>query len=228
MNSKTSAHPVSADGVWREVLRNASTAAPSRPAVFLDRDGTIVEEVHYLHRPADVRLEMGAAKTIREANAAGLAVIVVTNQAGIGRGYYGWDEFAAVQRRMIDLLAAEEARLDMVLACPFHEDAVGDYRVADHPARKPNPGMLIDAAGALRLDLAASFIVGDRASDVTAGRRAGLRGGFLVGTGYGTREADKIVKLAAPGFVAKTAAHLGEAGDIIAAMIADGKSAHGR
>jgi len=211
-----SGHPVDTDGVWREILRRPAAAAP---ALFLDRDGTIVEEVHYLHRPAEVRLETGAARTIRAANEAGFAVVVVTNQAGIGRGYYGWDEFAAVQRRLIELLAAEGARLDMVLACPFHEEAVGSYRVADHPARKPNPGMLMDATKSLGLQLPRSFIVGDRLSDIEAGRRAGLAGGFLVGTGYGAREADRIARHAAPTYAANSVAHLGEAGDIIASRI---------
>jgi len=211
-----SGHPVDADGVWREILRRPSVAAP---ALFLDRDGTIVEEVHYLHRPAEVRLETGAARSIRAANEAGFAVVVVTNQAGIGRGYYGWDEFAAVQRRLIELLAAEGARLDMILACPFHEEAVGAYRVADHPARKPNPGMLMDATKTLGLQLSRSFIVGDRLSDIEAGKRAGLAGGFLVGTGYGAREADKISRHAGPTYAANSVAHLGEAGDIIATRI---------
>jgi len=209
----TIARQVGDDGIWREVLRPDRADAP---ALFLDRDGTIVEEVHYLHRPEDVRLERGAAATIRAANAAGFVVVVVTNQAGIGRGYYGWDEFAAVQRRLSDLLAAEGAALDMVLACPFHEEARGSYRVANHPARKPNAGMLLDAAKTLRIDLPKSLIVGDRASDVAAGKNAGLRRALLVQTGYGTRENGAVGSLAAPGFAVEIVADLGDVGPKLA------------
>jgi D-glycero-D-manno-heptose 1,7-bisphosphate phosphatase len=205
----TSPTEVGSDGIWRQVLRPETTG---RPALFLDRDGTIVEEVHYLHRPADVRLEQGAGATIRAANTAGLAVVVVTNQAGIGRGYYGWNEFAAVQRRLIELLAAENARLDMVLACPFHEEARGAFRVADHPARKPNAGMLQDAARALRIDLPSSLMVGDRASDIAAGRNAGLRRALLVQTGYGARENGAVAGLSTSAFSVEIVANLGEVG----------------
>ncbi|MBM3553986.1 MAG: HAD-IIIA family hydrolase [Alphaproteobacteria bacterium] len=188
------AHPVS-DGIWREVR---SRKAPGRPALFLDRDGVLVEEVHYLHRVEDARLVPGAAAVVAAANARDIAVVVVTNQAGIGRGYYGWDEFAAVQWRIMDELGRAGARLDMVLATPFHEEAIAPYRVADHPTRKPNPGMLLAARDDLGVDLARSWIVGDRASDIEAGKRAGLAGGVHVLTGYGPRERASARALAGP------------------------------
>lgn len=160
-----------------------------KPAVFLDRDGTLNEEVGYLAREEDLRLLPGAAAAVAKLNARGIPVVVVTNQSGIGRGYYGWQDFAAVMSRMGTLLAMENAHLDAVYAAPHHEQGVGDYAVADHPERKPNPGMLQRAAGEHGLDLARSWMVGDKAIDVEAGRRAGCRT-CLVRTGYGAEEGD--------------------------------------
>ncbi len=155
-----------------------------KPAVFLDRDGTLNEEVDYLSDPDQLALIPGAAGAVARLNARGIPVIVVTNQSGIGRGRYGWEEFGAVMRRMEALLALDDARLDAVYAAPHHEKGLGDYAVADHPDRKPNPGMLLKAAAEHGLDLARSWMVGDKALDLEAGRRAGCRVA-LVRTGYG-------------------------------------------
>lgn len=155
-----------------------------RPAVFLDRDGTLNEEVDYLGDPAQLVMIPGAAAAVARLNAAGIPVVVVSNQSGIGRGKYGWRDFAAVMSRMGTLLALENARLDAVYASPHHEKGQGDYAVADHPDRKPNPGMLWRAAEEHGLDLARSWMVGDKAIDLEAGRRAGCRVA-LVRTGYG-------------------------------------------
>ncbi len=159
-----------------------------RPALFIDRDGTLNEEVDYLHRPEDAVLTPGAAQALARVNGRGIPVIVVTNQAGIGKGRFGWADYEAVMERIRELLAVEGAHLDAVYACPFHEAAEGEYQVADHPERKPNPGMLLRAAAEHGLDLSRSWMVGDKALDVEAGRRAGCRVA-LVRTGYG-RELD--------------------------------------
>jgi D-glycero-D-manno-heptose 1,7-bisphosphate phosphatase len=134
----------------------------------------IVEEVNYLHRVADVVMLPGAAAAIAQCNRAGIPVVLVTNQSGVGRGYYGWADFAAVQAEIAKRLAEAGARLDMVLACACHAEARPPYREDAHPWRKPLPGMLLAAAEALNLDLARSWIVGDSASDHEAGRNAGL------------------------------------------------------
>ena len=160
-----------------------------KPAVFLDRDGTLNEEVGYLSREEDLRLLPGAAMAVAKLNAQGIPVIVVTNQSGIGRGYYGWREFTTVMRRMEALLAMDHAHLDAVYAAPHHEEGQGEYAVADHPDRKPNAGMLQRAAEEHGLDLPRSWMVGDKAIDVQAGRRAGCRT-CLVQTGYGSGEGD--------------------------------------
>lgn len=183
--------------MWRELL---APPGPPRPALFLDRDGVIVEEVIYLHRVEEVRLMPGVARLIGDANRAGVAVVVVTNQSGIGRGLYGWAEFDAVQREIARCLAGEGARLDAVMASPFHPEARPPWRHPDHPVRKPNPGMLLAAAEALGLTLAASWIVGDRASDIAAGRRAGLAGGLFVGDGYAPDEARQALGEQRPGY----------------------------
>jgi len=157
-----------------------------RPAVFLDRDGTLNEEVDYLSDPEQLMLVPGAAAAVAKLNARGIPVVVVTNQSGIGRGKYGWQEFAAVMHRMGTLLALEHAHIDAVYASPHHEQGQGEYAVADHPDRKPNPGMLLRAAEEHGLHLPDSWMVGDKAIDLEAGRRAGCRAA-LVRTGYGTQ-----------------------------------------
>jgi D-glycero-D-manno-heptose 1,7-bisphosphate phosphatase len=161
-----------------------STKQTRKPAIFLDRDGTLNEEVDYLSNPDELVLIPGAAAAVAQLNARGIPVVVVTNQSGIGRGKYGWQDFEAVMDRMKVLLAAESAWVDAVYASPHHEKGQGDYAVADHPERKPNPGMLTRAAVEHHLDLSRSWMVGDKALDLDAGRRAGCRVA-LVRTGYG-------------------------------------------
>ncbi len=204
--------PIGADGIWSEVLDSGRAASlAGRPALFVDRDGVLVEEVNFLTRPEDLRLHEGGAELIAAAAAAALAVVVVTNQSGIGRGYLSWQDFAAVQRRLIAELKARGAGLDMVLACPFHPQAEPPYRSADHPDRKPNPGMLLRAGRRLGIDLGASWILGDRASDLAAGKAAGLAGGCLLGTGYGARpkEREDAKALKSNNFKVETAADIG-------------------
>ncbi len=205
---------VDAEHVWNQVLDDRNRG---RPALFLDRDGVILVEVGYLHEPDRADLIPGAAETIRRANSAAAAVVVVTNQAGIARGMYGWPEFEATQARMLDRLAGLGARVDAVFACPHHADGVAPYRHPNHPARKPNPGLLSRAAEQLDLDMGRSWIVGDRTSDLAAGRRAGLAGGVLVATGYGSRpgEVDRATTESAGGFAVAFAASLGAASAVI-------------
>jgi len=157
-----------------------------KPAIFLDRDGTLNEEVDFLSDPEQLVLIPGAAAAVARLNARGIPVVVVTNQSGIGRGKYGWQDFAAVMSRMGTLLALENAWIDAVYASAHHEKGQGEYAVPDHPERKPNPGMLTRAAEEHGLDLSRSWMVGDKAIDLEAGRRAGCRVA-LVRTGYGSQ-----------------------------------------
>jgi D-glycero-D-manno-heptose 1,7-bisphosphate phosphatase len=163
-------------------------AAALRPALFLDRDGVVVEDPGYLACPAGLKLIPGAAGLIALANRRQIAVVQVTNQAGIGRGYYGWSEFTEVEAALADALAREGAAIDAAFACPYHRDGVPPWAHPDHPARKPRPGMLFAAGRLLNLDLKRSWIVGDRLADLQAGYAAGLRGGLHVLTGIGASE----------------------------------------
>lgn len=200
-----------ADLIWYE-----ASAPPRRaPALFLDRDGVLIEEKHHLRDPDQVALMPGAAALLRRARLSGLWTVLVTNQSGIGRGLFGWREFAAVQRRLVALLAAEEACLDAVVACPFHPQGAAPYDAPEHPFRKPNPGMLLEAAERLHVDLARSWTIGDRARDLEAGRRAGLAGGLHVATGYGRRERTDALALASPSFRVLAAEDLTAAPDLL-------------
>ncbi len=157
----------------------APAATPLRPAAFLDRDGTIMVERGFLADPAGVELIPGATEGLRALREAGYALVLVTNQSGIARGYFGVDEFRAVQARLEALLAAEGIALDGVYLCPHHPD-FGE--ACD--CRKPAPGLYRRAAAELRLDLARSLFIGDRLSDVEAAGALGGRG-ILLRTGYG-------------------------------------------
>jgi D-glycero-D-manno-heptose 1,7-bisphosphate phosphatase len=205
---RTAQHPLNSDGVWCEIL---APTAPRRPALFLDRDGAVVEEADYLCSVEDIVMIPGAAEVIAAANKRAIPVVVVTNQTGIGRGYYGWAEFAAVQRAIIAVLAAEGARIDAVYACPHHPQGKGAFTHPDHPSRKPNPGMLLQAASDLALDLKNSWLIGDKASDVEAAKRAGIAGALQVATGYGSGEREQAAVLAGVNFEVRFARSIAEA-----------------
>jgi D-glycero-D-manno-heptose 1,7-bisphosphate phosphatase len=143
-------------------------------ALFLDRDGVINEEIHYLHKPEQVRFLPGIFTLCRQAQALGYRLIVVTNQAGIARGYYAEEDFHALTRWMEAAFAHEGVQLDRTYFCPHHpEHGVGVYR-RECPDRKPNPGMLLRAAQDFSLDLARSILIGDRCTDLAAGQAAGV------------------------------------------------------
>jgi D-glycero-D-manno-heptose 1,7-bisphosphate phosphatase len=145
-----------------------------RPAVFLDRDGTLVEEVPYLHEPERVVLVPGATAALAGLAAAGFALVVVTNQAGVARGRFPEAAVARVHRRLAGLLAGGGVRLDGVWYCPHHpEGTVARYARACG-CRKPAPGMLLAAAAALGLDLGRSFLIGNDPIDVGAAQAAGV------------------------------------------------------
>jgi D-glycero-D-manno-heptose 1,7-bisphosphate phosphatase len=199
-STQSEEHPLDVEGVWCEILRRP---APGRPALFLDRDGAVVKETGYPHQLKDIHIIPGAAKVIAAANKQSVAVVMVTNQSGIGRGYYGWSEFKAVQNAIIAALATAGAIVNAVYACAHHPEGKGLLAHPDHPARKPNPGMLLRAASAFALDLKSSWLVGDKADDVEAAKRAGIAGALLVATGYGDVERERAAILATPSFVVR-------------------------
>lgn len=151
-----------------------------RPAVFPDRDGTIAEEVGYLNHPSRFRMFPFAAAAIRRLNDAGFPVVVVTNQSGVGRGYFPDSLVHSVNELMKRELAAAGARIDAIYYCP--------HTSADHcDCRKPKTGLLERAAREHSLDLSRSFVVGDRYGDIELARNVRARG-ILVRTGYGEGE----------------------------------------
>lgn len=196
-SSRSAEHPLNSDGVWCQVLRRPSTR---RRALFLDRDGAVVEEAGYLCCVDDIVVISGAAGVIAAANKRGIPVVMVTNQSGIGRGYYGWAEFKSVQDALLATLATYGAQIDATYACAHHPEAKGFLAHPNHPARKPNPGMLLQAAADLGLDLKSSWLVGDKANDIEAAKRAGIAGALQVATGYGAAERQQAAKLAGPNF----------------------------
>ncbi len=158
----------------------------ARPAVFLDRDGTLVREVEYMRSPSQLRLLPGAAEAIRRLNEAGFAVVVTTNQSGVARGLLTEADVHAIHAVLGQRLVRHRAKLDAIYYCPHHpEVGEGRYRRRCR-CRKPSPGMLLRAARELELNLDRSFAVGDSERDLQAGRRAGCRT-VLVRTGYGRR-----------------------------------------
>lgn len=148
-------------------------------AVFLDRDGTIVEDPGFLHEPGKVRLLPGAGAAIRQLNEAGFLAVTVSNQSGIARGRYTAADYEAVQRRLAELLASHQARLDGAYFCPHHPDVTGPCT-----CRKPGVKLFQDARTALDIDFARSWWVGDRLSDLEPARALGGRA-ILVETGDG-------------------------------------------
>ena len=158
-----------------------------RPAVFLDRDGTINEEVGYIRNLADMRLIPGGGAAIRRLNQAEIPVVLVTNQSGPARGFYGEDWVKTLNDRLDELLLDEGAYLDEVRYCPHLPPDEGGVvpefaRVCD--CRKPGTRLVREAADKHGLDLSHSFVVGDKATDVELGQKAGTRT-ILLETGYG-------------------------------------------
>jgi D-glycero-D-manno-heptose 1,7-bisphosphate phosphatase len=187
-------HPLHANGCWFERRLSVASARESS-ALFLDRDGVVIEDEGYLADPKKVRLIPGAREALVVARAKGWHVALVTNQSGIGRGMYGWNEFAAVQAAMMAALGDAAATIELVAACPHYPS---------HPWRKPEPGMILAALQALGADPAKSWMVGDKAADLKAGRAAKLAGGFIVGTGEGRNERAGAMACGGNGFALRS------------------------
>jgi len=167
-------------------------------AVFLDRDGTINEEVSFLSRMEQLKLFPQTPEAIRLVNAAGMKAVVVTNQSGIARGYFTEEFVRSVHDRINELLRADGAFIDGFYVCPHHPVYGNGIYKQDCDCRKPKPGLLLQAAAELDIDLARSYMVGDMLKDIEAGKKAGAKG-VLVRTGYGVN----IVRTDMPAYIAE-------------------------
>jgi D-glycero-D-manno-heptose 1,7-bisphosphate phosphatase len=160
----------------------------SRRAAFIDRDGVLNEERAFVHRIEDFAFVPGAVEALRLLRRAGYLLVVITNQSGIARGLYSESDYLVLTEHMREQLAAAGVTLDAVEYCPHLPDAPVDRYRVECDCRKPKPGMLKRVIEALDIDPAASFLVGDRLSDIEAGRAAGIGRCLLVRTGYALPE----------------------------------------
>lgn len=159
-----------------------------RQACFFDRDGVIIEEADYISDPALVRLCPGAAEAIRAMHDAGRLVIVVSNQSGIARGFFTEADLRRVEARVNELLAEAGEKIDAAYYCFHHKKGIVPEYAIDCDCRKPKPGLFLRAAKDLDIDLASSFMIGDKESDLEAGLNAGCCGVALVRTGHGVHQ----------------------------------------
>ena len=167
-----------------------------RPAVFLDRDGTINVEKDYLIDPTEFEFIPGVPQALKKLQDAGYLLVVVTNQSGVARGFFSLKDVEQLHAHMSELLKGYGVQLAGIYSCPHHPSSgVGDYR-KECDCRKGKPGMLQRAARELGIDLQRSFMIGDKDADIQAGQAAGCKS-YLVKTGHGEKWQDSVVKYAA-------------------------------
>ncbi|MCB2202116.1 HAD-IIIA family hydrolase [bacterium] len=176
------------DDVVAEASETLVARREVRPALFVDRDGTVIVEKEFLSDVDEVELEHGAAEALRTAASLGYRIVIVSNQSGVARGMFTTDTVDQINARMLELLLAEDVRVDAVYYCPYHKEGTVAEYAFDSDCRKPSPGMPEQAAEEFDIDLRHSIVVGDRRSDLELARTIGGRA-FLVRTGYG-REAE--------------------------------------
>jgi D-glycero-D-manno-heptose 1,7-bisphosphate phosphatase len=166
-----------------------------KPAVFLDRDGTLIKDVGYLAEPSGIRLYRGVAQALRKLRAAGYLLFVLTNQSGVARGYFPESSVKKVHRALQARLKAQGARIDGFYYCPHYPGAPLKAYAKICSCRKPNPGMVRQASRSFAVDLKKSYMVGDKLDDLGLAVRAGLAGAYLVRTGNGRRSEREMKKL---------------------------------
>lgn len=161
-------------------------ATPPHKALFLDRDGVVIDYIPYLSKPEQVNVPSGAGKALKQWQKAGYRLIIITNQSGVGRGYFSLDDVHAIHQRLCDAYQADGVKFDDILICPHHPDD-------DCGCRKPSPAMLLKAAKNYNIDLNQSFFMGDAPSDLDCAIQAGCQPVLLL-TGRGKQTAEKLAQ----------------------------------
>ena len=161
----------------------------SQKAFFLDRDGVVIRQISYLHDPALVELEKNVPQAIRLIHEKGMLAVVLTNQSGVARGMFTEKDVTLCHERLQELLAAHGEKIDGFYTCCHHPDFTGPCS-----CRKPEPGLFLAAAGDLDIDISASFMVGDKFSDLESGRNAGTKQSILLRTGYGPKYTERAAE----------------------------------
>lgn len=162
-----------------------------RPAIFIDRDGTINEDRGYLSKPDELILYPWSGEAIRLVNESEFKAIVVTNQSGVARGFYSEETLDLIHNRLLDELRLRRARLDAIYYCPHHPRIGDDRYRKECECRKPRPAMLLRAASEHAIDLARSYVIGDKASDISLAEGVGARSALVL-TGYGEQTLARI------------------------------------
>lgn len=172
-----------------------------KPAVFLDRDGTVILDVNYLSSPDQIQLFEGSAEAIKKLNDAGILSILVTNQSGVARGYFSEETVNLVNQKLTEMLQTEGAFLDAVYFCPHHKKGSVKEYSKDCECRKPKVGLIKQASVDFKeIDLNNSYVIGDKECDIELAKNAGFKG-ILVKTGYGAQILDQMeIK---PDYIAK-------------------------
>ena len=172
-----------------ESAEYAKDKSQTRTAVFIDRDGTLNEDIGYVSRPEELVLYPWAAEAVHLINEAGFLAVVITNQSGIARALYTEETLAAIHSRMIEELGRQGAQIDAVYYCPHHPEIGSHHYRQDCDCRKPQPGLLRAAASEHNIDLTRSFVIGDKASDIKLAENTGARAALVL-TGYGRETLD--------------------------------------
>lgn len=182
MITQKESHPLQKKDIYRENLINVKE---SLPAIFLDRDGVLIEDCHYLSSPEKVKIELGVLELLKVAKSKNWLIIVITNQSGISRGFFNWHDYDLVNNRILDLLNTPNL-IDAIYANGYLDANTKTWR-------KPNPDMILEANKDFNIDLQNSILIGDRFTDLQAASRAGIKKIFHVLTGHGLNERKRIL-----------------------------------
>ncbi|MDD3013444.1 MAG: HAD family hydrolase [Candidatus Gastranaerophilales bacterium] len=158
-----------------------------KSAVFLDRDGTLIVEIGYLSNPDQLELYKDSAESIKKLNDTGILSILVTNQSGVARGYFGEDTVNLLNQKLLNVLKEKNAYLDAIYYCPHHKKGIIEEYAKDCDCRKPKTGLINQAVADFKdINLEKSYVIGDKICDIELARNAGCKG-ILLKTGYGTQ-----------------------------------------